>query len=101
MAKLSSIENNKKRQRMIASKAATRSALKEIISNKDTPFDERIAAVQKLSELPRNSSKVRYRLRCEITGRPRGVYRYFKMSRISLREFASAGLLPGVTKASW
>lgn len=101
MAKLSSIENNKKRLKMIGNKAATRAALKAAIANKDIDFGDRIAAVHKLAEMPRNSSKVRYRNRCEITGRPRAFYRYFKMSRISLREYASAGLLPGVTKASW
>lgn len=101
MAKLSSIENNKKRLRLIRAKEATRAALKAIISNKKTSFEDRIVVVQKLSEMPRNSSKVRYRNRCKITGRPRSVYRKFQMSRISFREYASAGLLPGVTKASW
>lgn len=101
MAKLSAIEKNKRRQRMIASKAVTRARLKAVIAAKETSFEDRIAAVQKLAEMPRNSSAVRYRLRCELTGRPRGVYRYFRMSRIAVREYASAGLLPGVTKASW
>lgn len=86
---------------MIAEKAKVRAHLKAIIANKETSFEDRIAAVHKLAEMPRNSSSVRYRLRCEITGRPRGVYRYFHMSRIAVREFASSGLLPGVTKASW
>jgi small subunit ribosomal protein S14 len=101
MAKLSSIENNKRRQRLIASKANARSSLKRVILDKQTTFVDRMRAVHKLSELPRNSSAVRYRNRCELTGRARGVYRKFKMSRIALRECASMGLLPGVTKASW
>jgi small subunit ribosomal protein S14 len=101
MAKLSAVENNKKRQRLIKQKAATRAALGAFIHNKETGFVERLAAVHKLAEMPRNSSRVRYRNRCEITGRSRGFYRFFKMSRIALREYASAGLLPGVTKASW
>lgn len=101
MAKLSRIEHNKKRARLIASKAQTRKALNEIIHDKKTDFEDRMKAVYKLSEMPRNSSCIRYRNRCEVTGRPRGVYRFFKMSRISLREYASAGMLPGVKKASW
>jgi small subunit ribosomal protein S14 len=101
MAKVSSVENNKRRLRMIKGKETSRNALKTVISGKGTDFEQRLAAVHKLAKLPRNSSAVRYRNRCELTGRPRGFYRKFKMSRISLREFASAGLLPGVTKASW
>jgi small subunit ribosomal protein S14 len=101
MAKVSSVENNKRRQRLIASKADARGALRTLISCKNTDFDARLTAVHKLSEMPRNSSAVRFRNRCELTGRPRGFYRKFKMSRIALRELASAGLLPGVTKASW
>ncbi|MDR1597871.1 MAG: 30S ribosomal protein S14 [Holosporales bacterium] len=101
MARLSSIENNKRRQRLIASKAKSRAALNAVVHNKSTNFEDRMAAVLKLAEMPRNSSRVRYRNRCELTGRPRGFYRKFRMSRISLREYASAGLLPGVTKASW
>lgn len=101
MAKLSAINNNEKKARMIKAKAATRAALKATISNKETSFEDRLAAVMKLSEMPRNSSRIRYRNRCRVTGRPHGVYRKFQMSRVSLREYASAGLLPGVTKASW
>ncbi|MDR0632667.1 MAG: 30S ribosomal protein S14 [Holosporales bacterium] len=101
MAKLSSIENNKRRMRLIKGKSASRAALKAVVTNKNTDFTDRMMAVHKLAEMPRNSSRVRYRNRCEVTGRPRGFYRYFKMSRISLREYASFGLLPGVTKASW
>lgn len=101
MAKLSAIENNKKKMLMITHKTVSRGELKKIIMDKSSSFEDRISAVHKLSEKPRNSSKVRYRNRCEVTGRPRSFYRYFKMSRIALREHASSGLLPGVTKASW
>jgi small subunit ribosomal protein S14 len=101
MAKLSSFENNKKKKRLIQSKAKTRAALKAIVKNPKTDFEARLKAVHKLARMPRNSSAVRYRNRCEVTGRPRGVYRQFRLSRMVLREYASAGLLPGVTKASW
>lgn len=101
MAKLSSIENNKKRMRLAQSKAATRAALKAKIADKSMDFEERLRLVHKLAEMPRNSSRIRYRNRCEITGRPRGFYRKFHMSRLALREYALSGLLPGVTKASW
>jgi small subunit ribosomal protein S14 len=101
MAKKSSVENNNKRKRMIENKKAGRASLRAIIRNVDTSFDDRIAAVHKLAELPRNSSAVRYRNRCVLTGRARGYYRKFAMSRIMLRDLASAGVLPGVVKASW
>lgn len=101
MAKLSSIENNNKKKRLVASKKATRSALRQKIRSKEISFEDRIAAVHKLAEMPRNSAAIRVRNRCEITGRPHGYYRKFKMSRIALRELGSAGLLPGVIKASW
>lgn len=101
MAKKSSVENNNKRRRMVENKKATRLRLSEIIRDRSTSFEDRLAAVHKLAEMPRNSSKVRIRNRCVLTGRPRGFYRKFGMSRIALRELASAGFLPGVTKASW
>lgn len=101
MAKLSAIENNKKRKRLIDGKRDSRTALKLVIKNKETSFEERLAAVHKLAEKPRNSSAVRFRNRCSLTGRPRGYYRKFGVSRIALRELASAGFLPGVIKASW
>lgn len=101
MAKLSSINNNKRRERLSKSKAATRNALKTVIMNRETPLEERMAATFKLSQMPRNSAKIRVRNRCELTGRPRSVYRKFKLSRIALRELAGSGLIPGVTKASW
>lgn len=101
MAKLSSIQKNKKRKTLAVNKKATRKALKSIIMNQDLPFEERIVATHKLSEMPRNSAEIRVRNRCGITGRPRGYYRKFNMSRIALRELGSAGEIPGLTKASW
>ena len=78
-----------------------RSALKDIIYSKDLPIEERFIAVQKLAKLPRNSSLVRVRRRCTVTGRPRGNYRFFGLCRNKLRELAAFGKLPGVIKASW
>jgi small subunit ribosomal protein S14 len=101
MAKLSSIEKNAKRARMIKRDAAKRAALKKIIMNKSLPLEERMQAQFKLSALPRNGAKNRYRNRCELTGRARGTYRKFKLSRIKLRELGSFGRIPGLTKASW
>lgn len=101
MAKLSAVEKNKSRRKKVAKFLNRRTALKAIIMNRDLPADERFQASLKLAELPRNSAKVRIRNRCAITGRPRGYYRKFDMSRIALRELASLGLLPGVTKSSW
>ena len=101
MAKLSSVEKNKKRARMIKKQAPKRAALKAIVMNKETPFEERLEAQMKLSKLPRNGAKNRYRNRCELTGRARGTYRKFKLSRIKLRELGSFGRIPGLTKASW
>jgi small subunit ribosomal protein S14 len=101
MARKGSIENNEKRKMLVANKKVTRESLRLQIRNKNLSFEERIVAVHKLAEMPRNSSKVRVRNRCELTGRPRGYYRKFGMSRIALRELASAGCLPGVIKASW
>ncbi len=101
MAKKSAIQKNTRRQRLVAKHANKRSALKETVKNRALPLEERFAAQIKLSKLPRNGSKVRVRNRCEVTGRPRGFYRKFKMSRIALRDLASLGLVPGVTKSSW
>ena len=75
--------------------------LKKIIKNKKIPLSERFSAQLKLNKLPKNSSKIRIRNRCEITGRPHGVYRKLKISRIALREMASSGKIPGMTKSSW
>jgi small subunit ribosomal protein S14 len=101
MAKKSSIERNAKRARMIKSQVSKRKALKQILMDKDVLFQERLDAQVKLSELPRNSSKVRYRNRCGLTGRPRGYYRQFDLSRIALRELGNFGQIPGLVKASW
>ena len=101
MAKKSAIERNRKRDRLSAKYEAQRSQLKQIANNRDLPMEERFQARLRLSKLPRNSAKVRVQNRCEVTGRPRGVYRKFKMSRIALRELASNGQVPGMVKSSW
>ncbi len=101
MAKKSSIEKNNRRKKMAKSAAPKRTRLKAIIMNRELSMEERFNAQLKLSEMPRNSSEVRYRNRCELTGRPRGFYRKFKMSRIGLRELGNFGLIPGVVKSSW
>lgn len=101
MAKISMVERDKKRRKLVKSHAARRAALKSIIRDQSIPADERFQAVLKLAELPRNSSKIRVRNRCALSGRPRGYYRKFNLSRIALRDLASRGELPGVTKSSW
>jgi len=101
MAKLSSINKNNNRAKLIKKSAPKRARLKAIVMNRDLPFEERLVATIKLSEMPRNGSKVRHRNRCELTGRARGTYRKFKLSRIKLRELGSFGRIPGLTKASW
>jgi len=94
MAKTSSIQRNLKRIKLNKKFQKKREALKKIIRNKKLPLDERFAAQLKLTKLPKNSSKIRIRNRCEITGRPHGVYRKLKISRIPLRELASSGKIP-------
>ena len=101
MAKRSAIERNKKRRRLVAKNAARRAAMKEVARNRELAPEERFAAYLKLAKLPRNSSPVRVRNRCELTGRPRGYYRKLRISRIGLRELASAGQIPGMVKSSW
>ncbi len=101
MAKKSAIERNNKRRKLVDRYAAKRAALKELANDRSLPMEERFAARLKLAKLPRNSASVRIRNRCEISGRPRGNYRKFKMSRISLRDLASAGQIPGMVKSSW
>ena len=101
MAKQSMIERQKKRERLVAQYAAKRAELKAVIDDQSRPMEERFKATLKLAELPRNSSPTRLRNRCELTGRPRGNYRKFKLSRNMLRELANTGQLPGVVKASW
>ncbi len=101
MAKVSAIEKNNKRKRMSANQANARRELKKIAEDINRPFEERIEAMIKLSQKPRNSSKVRIKNRCALTGRPRAYHGYFGMSRIMLRELALAGLIPGLKKSSW
>ena len=101
MAKTSSIQRNLKRIRLVKKFSKKRHELKKIINNKKLPLEERFKSQLKLAKLPRNSAKIRIRNRCEITGRPRGVYRKLKISRIALRDLASKGKIPGMTKSSW
>tara|TARA_Y100000590_G_scaffold124879_1_gene142896 strand:+ start:1854 stop:2159 length:306 start_codon:yes stop_codon:yes gene_type:complete len=101
MAKTSSIQRNLKRIKLAKKFLKKRTALKKIINNKKLPLDERFKAQLKLSKLPKNSARIRIRNRCEITGRPHGVYRKLRISRIALRELASKGKIPGMTKSSW
>ena len=101
MAKKSAIEKNKRRMKLVKRYAKKRAALKKIINNKKLELSERFEAQLKLNKLPKNSAAIRVRNRCNLTGRPRGVYRRFGLSRISLREMANNGLIPGVSKASW
>ena len=101
MAKTSSIQRNLKRIRLVKKFSKKRKKLKDIINNKKLPLSERFSAQLKLAKLPRNSAKTRIRNRCEITGRPHGVYRKLKISRIALRELAHSGKIPGMTKSSW
>jgi small subunit ribosomal protein S14 len=101
MAKLSMIERNKKRQRLVAHYAPKRAELKAVANNQELPMEERFKARLKLAKLPRNSSPSRLHNRCEVTGRPRSYYRKLRMSRIALRELASKGQVPGMVKSSW
>lgn len=101
MAKISSIQKNNKRRKLSARDYTKRAALKSIIMNKSTSIEERVDASIKLAKLPRNGAANRVRNRCELTGRSRGYYRKFKLSRICIRTLASEGKLPGVLKASW
>ena len=101
MAKTSMVQREAKRSRLVALYAEKRTALKAIISNLDSSFEEKMDAVDKLQKLPRDSSPVRHRNRCRVTGRPHGFYRKFGLSRIKLREAAMRGDVPGLVKASW
>jgi small subunit ribosomal protein S14 len=101
MAKKSAVERNKKRERLAKKFAGRRLRLKGVADDESRPMEERFAARLKLAEMPRNGSAVRVRLRCELTGRSRGNYRKFKLSRIALRELASIGQIPGMIKSSW
>ena len=101
MAKLSSVNKNNRRIKLSERYFKKRKELKKIIMNKKLPLEERFKAQQKLSKLPRNSAKTRVRNRCQITGRPHGVYRKLKISRIALRQLGLQGKIPGMVKSSW
>ena len=101
MAKLSLIEREKKRAKLVAKYAEKRAALEAIVADQSKSEEERYEARLKLQALPRNSAPTRQRNRCQVTGRPRGTFRKFGLGRIKLREFAMRGEIPGMTKASW
>ncbi len=101
MAKASAINKNNRRIKLSDRLFKKRKALKKIVMNKKISLEERFKAQQKLSKLPRNSAKNRVMNRCQITGRPHGVYRKLKISRIALRDLGLQGLIPGMTKSSW
>ena len=101
MAKKSAINRNERVKKLVAQYAEKRAALKKTANDESLPLEDRFAARLKLAELPRNSAAVRIRNRCEVTGRPRAYYRKLKMSRIALRDLASLGQVPGMTKSSW
>ena len=101
MAKQSSIQKNKNRKEIVSKFQSRRQDLKKKIMQKDLSIEERFKLQSKLNELPRDSAKIRLRNRCEITGRTRGVYRKFGLSRIKLRELTMSGNLPGMVKSSW
>ena len=101
MAKLSAINKNNKRIKLSDKFYKKRSSLKKIIMDKKISLEERFKAQQKLSKMPRNSAKTRVRNRCQITGRPHGVYRKLKISRIALRQLGLEGKIPGMVKSSW
>lgn len=101
MAKTGIIERDLKREKMIKSQSAKRAKLAAVIKDTSADFDEKLLAMKKLSEMPRNGSRTRLTRRCALTGRSRAVYRKFKLGRSKFRDLASMGQLPGVTKASW
>lgn len=101
MAKTSAVEKNKRRAKMAAQHAAKRARLKAVVMDQSISDEERFTATLKLAEMPRNGAKNRVRLRCEVSGRARGNYRKLKLSRIALRDLASAGQIPGMVKSSW
>ena len=101
MAKISAINKNNKRIKLSDKFFKKREKLKKIVMDKKLPLEERFKAQQKLSKLPRNSARIRVRNRCQITGRPHGVYRKLKISRIALRQLGLEGKIPGMVKSSW
>ena len=101
MAKTSAVQKNKHREQLVARFANKRAALKAVVDDRELSPEERFAATLKLAALPRNGSMTRIRNRCELTGRPRAVYRKLKLCRVALRDLASQGQIPGMTKSSW
>ena len=101
MAKLSSINKNERRKKLVLQNAAKYAKLKAIADDESKDETERLIARLKMAELPRNGNPTRVRNRCELTGRSRAYYRKFRLSRIMLRELANKGLIPGLTKSSW
>ncbi len=101
MAKVSAVNRNNKRRKLTKQLEGKRAKLKAVIADKDASMEERFTAVLKLAEMPRNSSKTRIRNRCALTGRPRANFRKFNLCRVAIRDLASRGELPGVTKSSW
>jgi small subunit ribosomal protein S14 len=101
MAKTSSIEKNKKRMRLAKQYAGKRARLLAIANDEAKSMEERFTARLKLAEMPRNANPTRIRNRCDVSGRPRSVYRKLKLSRIALRELGNKGLVPGLVKSSW
>ena len=101
MAKVSSVQKNLNRQKLIEKFSNKRKVLKERIMDKTISIEERLKLQNKLNDLPRNSANIRYRNRCKLTGRTRGVYRKFGLSRIKIRELSMSGDLPGMVKSSW
>ena len=101
MAKKSAVEKNNARKRLVERLAAKRAALKAVAKDRSLAPEERFQAYLKLAKMPRNSARIRLRNRCEVSGRPRGYYRKFRLSRIALRELGSEGQIPGIVKSSW
>ena len=101
MAKKSMVAREDKRTRLVQKYAVKRKALKAVIQNPESSPEEKLEAQEKLQNMPRNASPVRQRNRCQVTGRPRGYYRKFGLSRNKLREAAMSGMIPGLTKSSW
>ncbi len=101
MAKKSSIQKQKKRERLVSLKFEKREELKKIVRSLEASEEEKLEAMTKLNKMPKNSSKIRLRNRCQLTGRCRGYLRKYKLSRLCFRELANSGMIPGVFKASW
>ena len=101
MAKKSAIQKNMNRKNLIERLHKKRLSIKKLLKNKEMSFEERIKTQIKIDSMPRNSSKIRFRNRCFLFGRPRGIYSKFNLSRIAIRDLAGKGQIPGLTKASW